>query len=496
MINNKTNKKMRRLLTIFVFISMYALSYAQYSTLDRFNSHKGIDVLIRTDYSRTYFVTYEGQTSSSNCRFIVQHNDTTRYMNLLQNYENSLPNPMQGFEIKDMRIIGQECYFCGCKWVETGNIIYNLDGTMTFERKREGIIGRFDVRNVIRNGGSYEIMEIDTVRCLNKLAVLSGRALAVGTLYDGYTPCLFYLREVYYSSGETDYNYRVITSNISGETFSDVTASDNKFIVVSRYNTLAGTTQYKYRFGLRYGTGYNFFSTNTGIYDYNIQNVLGNEGASFVTMEPALITSTKTDDEVVVGYINRKLSNRQGMPIFYKIPYSGSNISKILVALEYGDVKYNKLKEIQYNNKLVSTSRMVVLLEDSYGNSVLRFPDWNIVENWYDTALYTSSYKLQSIAPFQYLSSSLELLTAGYEPNNQNRVVQLFTYDIHGYKGKWATLSCIPYSKKTIEEIRNFNAPVTSVESPLNNYFLKSHILFTQVSFTPQNTSESNICNN
>ena len=486
---------MKKLLMIMTFISVYTISNAQYSELDQYTSHKGTDVLIRTDYSRTYFVTHY-QKAGKYCNFIVSHGDTTRYINLMQAFENVSMIHNHGYEIKDMRILGQECYFCGTKWEETGNLIYNLDGTITYETVNKGIVGRFDVRDVMRGEGSYEIMKIDTTRCLNKLAVLSGRALAVGTLFDGYTPCLVYLREANYASGETDYSYRVITSNITGETFSDVTASNNKFIVVSRYDIFAGTNHYKYRFGLRYGTGYDFFSSNTGVFDYNIQNVIGNEGASFVSMEPVLVTSTKTENEVVVAYINRKLSNRQGMPIFYKIPSPGSNISKILIALENGSVKYKTLREIQYNNTLVSTARMVALLEDSNGNSVLRFPDWNIMENWYDTALYTSSYKLQSIAPFQYLSSSLELRAAGYDPNNQKKVVQLFTYDIHGYKGRWATLSCIQYNQKVIEEIRNFNAPVTSVESSPTNYYLKPHILFTQVSFTSRNVAKSNLCSN
>ena len=348
--------------------------------------------------------------------------------------------------------------------------------------------------DVIQNGGNYEIMEIDTTQCLNKLAVLSGRFLATGTLFDGYTPCLVDIREVTYVGPFTDCNYRVLKSQFTDEWFTDVTATFDKFIVVSRYNNPLNTNNYNYLFGLRYGNGINYYQTNTGIYNYNTQNVIPNEGASFVTNEPVLITSTNTNDEAVVAYINRKLSNRQGFPIFYKISLQGLSPSKTLIALD--NVKYKTLREIKYNRPLYATSRMAVLLEDSNDYSVLRFPDWNIIGNWYDTMLTTNAYKLQSIAPFQYTSGSLELRTAGYNPNNSNRVVQLFTYDIHGYLGRWSSRSCIPSRDWAIEEIRNATMPVSFTESSLSNFHYKSHIDFTSVSFTPRIVTKTNLCTN
>lgn len=486
---------MKKILFLTTLLLICTLSFAQYSELRKFNAHKSTDVLIRTDYTRTYFVTHYKPSRGNACNFIVEHGTTTKYMSLMQAYANMTPIHPFGYEIKDMRIIGQECYFCGRKWTETGNIIYGIDGSMEYERVYKGIIGRFDVRDVVQSGGSYEIMEIDTTCCLDKLAVLASRVLATGTLYDGYTPCLVSLAEVDYASGEIDFNYRVMTSAITGEHFFDVTASDNKFISVSRYNSTAATNKYNYYFGLRYGTGYNFYSTNSGIYDYNVQNVIGNEGASFISMEPVLITSTKTDDEVVVAYINRKTSNRVGMPIFYKIPDQGLAISKILIAIGYNNTVQNKaIKEIQYNNPLVSTSRMAVLLEDVNGKSILRFPDWNIITNWYDTILTTTDYKLESIAPYQFTSGSLEVRTAGYYPSSDNRIVQLLTNDIHGYQGKWATSSCIPYSKGVIEEVKPINAPLTFNSSKLNSFYYKAHTLFTSVDFTPIVSSRTNLC--
>ncbi len=486
---------MKKLLILLSFVSIFALSNAQYSTLDQFRSHKGTNTLIRTDYSRTYFVTYYKNASDRKCIFIVQHVDTTRYINLLQAIENGLPNPVYGYEIKDMRIIGQECYFCGCKWVETGNIIYNLDGTMSFERVYKGIIGRFDVRDAIHTGGNYEIMEIDTTKCLYKIALLSGRVLATGTLYDGYTSCLVALKEVNYANYSPDYNYRVMTSQIPGEYFFDVTATYDKFVAVSRYGNINNQNQYKYYFGLRYGTGFDYYGSTSGVYDYNVQNVIANEGASFVSMEPMLITSHQMSDEVVVAYLNRKLSNRKDMPIFYKIPSEGLNISKALIAIGTY-CEYQSLKEIQYNRPMVSTSRMVALLEDFYGNSILRFPDWNISNNSNDTILFTNLYELESIAPHQYISSSLELRTAGYDPNNDNKVVQLFTNDIHGYQGKWATHSCIQYQQNTIEEVQNINVSGSLNEISLNDYYYRDHRLFTSVEFTPRNVAVTRLCTN
>ncbi len=75
-----------------------------------------------------------------------------------------------------------------------------------------------------------------------------------------------------------------------------------------------------------------------------------------------------------------------------------------------------------------------------------------------------------------------------------NRIVQLLTNDIHGYQGKWATSSCIPYSKGVIEEVKPINAPLTFNSSKLNSFYYKAHTLFTSVGFTPIVSSRTNLC--
>lgn len=486
---------MRKLL-LLIFIALSALNaQAQYSELKRILSIKGSEMIIRTDYSRTYFVTYCKYNHYNHNYFIVSQGNNYKYLDLMDGTDNMFPAPDYGYEIKDIQVIGQECYFCGQKWKQTGNIIYNLDGTMMYETVSKGIIGRFDIRDVINSGGTYEILEIDTTYCLNKIALLSSRALATATLYDETTPCLVELRETDYQNNYVDYNYRVIRSSISDEYFMDVAALSDKFVSVSRYSNPSNTNSYKYLFGMRYGNGYNFFTTNNGIYNYNVQNVLANEGASFISMEPMRLAYTHQNDEVVVGYINRKLSNRQGFPIFYKISSPGQTITKTILNLD--NVQYSSIKDIQYNRPLYAKSQMAVLLEDVNGTSVMRFPDWVAINTgpYPDTILYTSTYKLLSLAAFQYTSGSFEVRSAGYEPNNNNKMIHLLTADIHGDTPKWSNLSCISNKVWSSEPART---PLTSslTEETLTQFYFKAHTLFTPHDFTSHPVLHSTSCYN
>ena len=484
-------------LLLLTFLVLSALNVqAQCSELKRINSIKGSEMIIRTDYSRTYFVTYCKFNHNINKYFIVSYGNTHKYLDLMDGMENASPlTNKYGYEIKDVQVVGQECYFCGQKWVETGNIIYHIDGTMEYERRYKGIVGRFDVRNVINNGGTYELLEIDTTYCLNRIAVFTGHALATAILSDETTSCLVEIREATYQNNYVDCNYRVFRSTISDEYFMDVEALSNKFVSVSRYSNPSDTNSYKYMFGMRYGNGDQFYATNTGIYNYNVQNVLANEGASFISMEPIKLAYTHQNNEVVVGYINRKLSNRQGFPIFYKISSPGQTITKIILNLD--NVQYSSIKDIQYNRPLYAKSQMAVLLEDVNGTSVMRFPDRVAINTgpYPDTLLYSSTYKLQSLAAFQYTSGSFEVRSAGYEPNNNNKLIHLLTADIHGNTHKWSNLSCIS-NKVWASEPARISLTTSLTEEKLTQVFFKAHTLFTPHEFTPHLVTQSTICYN
>ena len=486
---------MRKLL-LLIFIALSALNaQAQYSELKRILSIKGSEMIIRTDYSRTYFVTYCKYNHYNHNYFIVSQGNNYKYLDLMDGTDNMFPAPDYGYEIKDIQVIGQECYFCGQKWKQTGNIIYNLDGTMMYETVCKGIIGRFDIRDVINSGGTYEILEIDTTYCLNKIALLSSRALATATLYDETTPCLVEFKELTNQYLQEYYSYSVLRSSESDEWFTDVAALSDKFATVSRYRNASNTSSFNYLFGVRYGNGFNFSNSNNGIYKYNVQNVLANEGASFINMEPVRITYTQKNDETIVAYMNRKQSNRQGQPIFYKIGSPGQTISDIIINLDY--VQFSSIKDIQYNRPIYDKTQMAVLLEDVNGRSVLRFPNWAIVNSgpYPDTALYTDSYKLQSIAAFQYTSGSFEVMSAGYAPNNNNNIVHLLTSDIHGTNQKWSSNSCISNQIRSSEPIDTDLTTSLSSEQ-LVVFYNKPHASFESKSFTPLYVFKTNVCTN
>lgn len=483
---------------ILLFVVLSIQSYAQYSEIDQFVSPTGTNTIIRTDYSRTRFVTY-CRSTGLNRYFIVKTPNATKYFNLMEYYEN-ISEPLASiyrYEINDVQIMGQTCYFCGYRWRQTDEIIYYIDGSWGYVVEYDGLIGRFDIEDDMDNGGNYELMIIDSTHSLNKLAVHSGGLIATATLNDGQTPCLVELREITYWDLSVDYNYRVIVSSNSDEYFSDVTATWNKYVVASRYSNPTNANAYNYLFGLRYGNGDYFYGTNSAIYNYSTQNVLPNEGASFISMEPLHITSTALndlqEDEVVVAYINRKASNRCGFPIMYKFNSQGQASSKILIGLD--NRTYTSIKEIKYNRPLYSTSRMAMLLEDSEGYSDLRFPRWAISDSENDTILTSSIYKLNSIAPFQYTSGSLELLVSGNTTFGKNKVINLLEGDIHGYHGNWSNKSCIGTRIGEWEEITS-NVSPAEVTSSLQSYYYKSHILFDTYGFTLRNASSTKICEN
>ena len=112
---------MRKLL-LLIFIALSALNaQAQYSELKRILSIKGSEMIIRTDYSRTYFVTYSKFNHNINNYFVVSQGNTYKYLDLMDGMENASPSTNNyGYEIKDVQVVGQECYFCGQKWVEAG----------------------------------------------------------------------------------------------------------------------------------------------------------------------------------------------------------------------------------------------------------------------------------------------------------------------------------------------------------------------------------------
>ena len=103
---------MRKLL-LLIFIALSALNaQAQYSELKRILSIKGSEMIIRTDYSRTYFVTYCKYNHYNHNYFIVSQGNNYKYLDLMYGTDNMFPAPDYGYVIKDIQVIGQECYFC------------------------------------------------------------------------------------------------------------------------------------------------------------------------------------------------------------------------------------------------------------------------------------------------------------------------------------------------------------------------------------------------
>ena len=171
----------------------------------------------------------------------------------------------------------------------------------------------------------------------------------------------------------------------------------------------------------------------------------------------------------------------------YNINSEGQTITDILNGS--GIVKFTKIKEIGFNRPLVSTTKMVVLLEDKYNLSILRFPYWGRTSLYHDTILFSDSLVLQSIAPFQNMSNSLDVRVSGYNPYSSNKVVQLKEEFIHYNSGYWSTNSCIDNDQNTWQPLTE-TVPASFVTSELNLFFQSTNMLFTEKAYTPRTVSK------
>ncbi|MBP5547736.1 MAG: hypothetical protein J6X58_02445 [Bacteroidales bacterium] len=424
---------------LLIFLSLPLLGLSQmYSWINDYSSsHTSDSVLIRVNQTREYFVKSFSPNTTKNC-FMVDYNSIQKWFNLNEIYEGGVVEYRTGYIIKDMRIIGHDCYFCGSRWTEYGELMYTFEGLAFYQKRYDGFIGRFNMDDVINGNGEYGIMAIPGTQSLERIVVYPGGVTSLGTLTSGGARCI-----VEVNSGGTNYYCRIIKTSAEDEVLMDITHTYDKVVTVSRYNNPNYNIRYQQLFGLRYGTAMNFYGHNIGVYNYDTYDATYSYALCFDGVNPIVLSATHIDDGVVVSYLGKRINWIDGQPILYRIDNVGNATSRIQYST--GAEKSRRIKEVEFNFPMMTTTRMTMLFESDSSRSLLRFPYWGIGTTYYDTVLYNDQYDLYSIAPFQYLSQQLDLAVGGID-RSDNRIMELRQFNIHDPLGLWTKYSCMKAS--------------------------------------------------
>lgn len=413
-----------------------------YSSIDEFLGIMGTDVLRRYDNTNTYSVTYLTPGRCTNL-FVVMHGDTAYYFDFWEPPFGTMPiECVTGYTIYDIEMLGRTCYFCGSRWRNTGNLIYNLDGTSYYEIDSVGFIGRFNVVEVMAGSGSYEILKIEHTSRLERIAPTNCGAEAVGTLADHATRCMVELRDHVHSSGYIDYSYRVVVSSRADETIMDVVNSGAHTVTLSRFKE-PSVPDFANSFALRYGSYANFYSTNAGhhIYDVNMAYPMGE--AVFTTLGDVHLSATNVGEGVVVSYLGEAPSDLHGQAFLYRFDNPGQSSTEIQNSvLPYS---HRRIVDARFNRPLVETTRMAMLLDDESGMSMLRFPLWGMTNDYGDTTFVSYEHKITTIDPYQHMSDELNVLAGGYSYAGGNRLTHFLQRRIHDSFYFWFSHACLPH---------------------------------------------------
>lgn len=413
----------------------------QNSEVYKYTQSVGDSVLIRTNQARSYRVI--SFHDSHKCSSFIVDNNTTRRGFATTSY-NTAPTPgclHKGYVVKDMAVLGTTCWFCGYEWIETGRTLYTLEGLQYPEVLHYGYVGRFNVVDVINQVGTFEVMRFADTRVLTSLAVYDGGLSAVGQLLNFNKTCFLEMKEN--SSGTGVYHCRIDSSSYHEEEFMDVVWAGGKVVTLSRFDNPQHVMFYKYRFGLRYGSPLDFTNTSTKIYCYDVSSMTANmTDGCFDGLKPVRLAYANCNNEVIVSYLGSKAGNINnpfaGKVLSYRVPSEGSNT--VMYSYSQGSGVYSELKDVRYSVPTGNTSLVSFLLEDSLGQSVIRYPNLSQTGTRYDTIIYTDVYNLESVMPLNS-GNFMSIYAAGN--NATKNIVEVREFEVNNYLSIWPQYNCL-----------------------------------------------------
>lgn len=141
------------------------------------------------------------------------------------------------FDIYDMYILDNTCYFCGSKRTTTGNAIEDMNGNTYAETSDIGIIGYFSISQMLAGHGNYHILKINNTSAVSRLVAYNSYPyiMAVASSADNAPSptCLAALRRV--ASGVHDsWNLTLAHTADPSEVLTDLTTASDALVTVSR----------------------------------------------------------------------------------------------------------------------------------------------------------------------------------------------------------------------------------------------------------------------
>ncbi len=273
---------------------------AQTSATLRFNDIKGQHVLTAAHNKSKYFVTCSHTDDNRSC-FLVENVVTgaRKKFYTTAHVEPSMFYTCSGYIVNEMEIDNEyNCWFCGSKWVRTGQYVYNTQGLLVPDTVRYGYIGRFDLHDVMNGSGNLEIMTIGNSFNLEHFTLTDD-----GSLYATEEMMIYKIQPN--SAGYSVEKGFINHTNQNGSLvcrFMDVVCSGDTVITLALCVDSNHYFHYHDMFFLNYGTRSNFFAGNN-TYPYDTYDAYNDRRARRWTNAPVFLTKTNKGCGVVVSYI-------------------------------------------------------------------------------------------------------------------------------------------------------------------------------------------------
>lgn len=386
-------------------------------------------------------------------------------------------NPVlnKGYSIKDIQLVGDTCWFCGTYWEETGEWIYTMQGLAYWEVLHTGFVG-FSLLSSMATG-SCPVWYVTTpgIDCLDKMAVYPNGVAAIGRYYSfdyrDHFQRLFVELKRSGNDSQWGYNsqceYSIGETTFPDEEFRDITFTGDKIVVLSRF---PNSPRYEFHvggIGLSYGTPGSFLSSNRS-YTYFLRDIDGSSDFCFNPEAPLVFDKTRVRDGVVVGYVCNPLVlpyyvDHRGELMFLVVDSENDQRPEIIYNRD--NQRYKSVEDMS----VLSSGKVVALLEDSLGNSVVRFPQ---LQGGYEKILSFAGPKLMSVASFASSSNDMGVYAGGVYLDSQNRLACMYEKNILTRINSWPMGNCaskkigsshnITFQKDTYFRNRNVEEYMTS----------------------------------
>lgn len=207
-----------------------------------FSSCKGQCVITRENGTGVPIMSYRGTYGE----YFVYGNWGTGTANYFNIPDTTYQDAITCYMVNDMQVIGESCYFCGCRTHST--IVNNMVVTDSV-----GFIGRLHLNDWECSGPAnnikYQLRLVSETKTLERLAAkeLGGDTIlamtGIANLFNSIS-CLVVAKRTYLS---TSWRYDIWMTNDSPETFTDIVIDVKNIVLASRRNGQAESTKFYLR---------------------------------------------------------------------------------------------------------------------------------------------------------------------------------------------------------------------------------------------------------